>query len=87
MKKVGKTLTPRLPEIARKKLKQGGKHNNKKAYKRKEKYKKNTADETARPYFFEWYNLSFDEHNGCFNIWTFLAVLSEYQSNEKRMVQ
>ncbi len=48
MKKVGKTLAPRLPEIARKKLTQGGTHNNKKAYKRKEKHH---SRETSRLYF------------------------------------
>jgi hypothetical protein len=38
MKKVEKTLAPRLPKEAREKLKSGGTHKNKKAYKRKEKH-------------------------------------------------
>lgn len=53
MKKVGKTLAPRLPEIARKKLTQGGTHKNKKAYKRKEKHH---GREISRPYFLSLIN-------------------------------
>lgn len=46
MKKAGNTLAPRLPMAAREKLKSGGTHNNKKAYRRKDKHnKKNSADE------------------------------------------
>ena len=52
MKKIGKTLIPRLPRVAREKLKSGGTHKNKKAYKRADKHKKNTADEPPRPQFF-----------------------------------
>ncbi len=39
MKKVEKTIVPRLPEAARKKLKSGGAHRKKKVYKRKEKHR------------------------------------------------
>ena len=53
MKKIGKTLIPRLPRVAREKLKSGCTHKNKKAYRRKNKHKKkNIADEQPRPQFY-----------------------------------
>ena len=48
MKRIAKTLIPRLPKEAREKLKSGGTHKNKKAYKRNAKHR---GRDSPRPHF------------------------------------